>query len=647
MKSVMERLSSLKDTGVAAKICEDQQLYRRVSALYGLLTDLYGPDRLVLKAGKLHALDGMRSDKVSEQVLALQRLVFEDPTIDHVPAQEEIPAILEAVEEEIADRIARRSVEEQVEKQVAEKMRERHDDYMREIRLQVLKEEAGPETPQTLQRLAQLEKMDEVALARPVIESLRPRTLSDIVGQDRPVRALLAKIASPFPQHVLLYGPPGVGKTTAARLVLEMAKALPYTPFQADAPFVEADGSTLRWDPREITNPLLGSVHDPIYQGARRDLAEGGIPEPKLGLVTEAHGGVLFLDEIGELDYLLQNKLLKVLEDKRVEFDSPYFDPQDEQTPKYVKKLFEQGAPADFVLIGATTRSPEEITPALRSRCAEIFFEPLSPTDIEQIVREAAERLQVSVTEAAIELISTYTIEGRKAVGILADAFSLALNNNPDAPAAGMAISEREVREVIQTSRLVPSSPVKASATPQVGHVFGLGVAGFLGSVLEIEAIAFPAREPGKGKVRFNEAAGSMARDAVFNATAVVRKLSGLDPSDYDVHVNIVGGGRVDGPSAGAAVTIAILSALTERLVRQDVAITGEVSIQGCIKEVGGIPEKIYGARQAGMKRIIVPAENANEIPDHLKGIEVVTVSRIEEVCRAVLTGGDKVELAH
>jgi ATP-dependent Lon protease len=138
-----------------------------------------------------------------------------------------------------------------------------------------------------------------------------------------------------------------------------------------------------------------------------------------------------------------------------------------------------------------------------------------------------------------------------------------------------------------------------------------------------------------------------MARDAVFNATAVVRKLSGLDPSDYDVHVNIVGGGRVDGPSAGAAVTIAILSALTERLVRQDVAITGEVSIQGCIKEVGGIPEKIYGARQAGMKRIIVPAENANEIPDHLKGIEVVTVSRIEEVCRAVLTGGDKVELAH
>ncbi len=88
---------------------------------------------------------------------------------------------------------------------------------------------------------------------------------------------------------------------------------MPSSPFFSYSTFVEVDGTTLRWDPREITNPLLGSVHDPIYQGARRDLAETGIPEPKLGLVTEAHGGgVLFIDEIGEMDPLLQNKLLKV-----------------------------------------------------------------------------------------------------------------------------------------------------------------------------------------------------------------------------------------------------------------------------------------------------------------------------------------------
>ncbi len=120
-----------------------------------------------------------------------------------------------------------------------------------------------------------------------------------------------------------------------------------------ESKFVEVDGTTLRWDPREVTNPLLGSVHDPpIYQGAKRDLAEGGVPEPKLGLVTEAHGGVLFIDEIGEMDPLLLNKLLKVMEDKRVKFESSYYDPSDPNVPSYIKKLFEEGAPADFVLIG-------------------------------------------------------------------------------------------------------------------------------------------------------------------------------------------------------------------------------------------------------------------------------------------------------
>ena len=110
---------------------------------------------------------------------------------------------------------------------------------------------------------------------------------------------------------------------------MEEARKLKFTPFDKTAKFVEVDGTTLRWDPREVTNPLLGSVHDPIYQGAKRDLAESGIPEPKLGLVTEAHGGVLFIDEIGDMDPILLNKLLKVLEDKRVYFDSSYYDPMD------------------------------------------------------------------------------------------------------------------------------------------------------------------------------------------------------------------------------------------------------------------------------------------------------------------------------
>ena len=97
------------------------------------------------------------------------------------------------------------------------------------------------------------------------------------------------KLSSPYPQHIILYGPPGVGKTTAARLALEEVKKLSFTPFDSESKFIEVDGTTLRWDPREITNPLLGSVHDPIYQGAGA-MGLAGIPQPKEGAVTKALG---------------------------------------------------------------------------------------------------------------------------------------------------------------------------------------------------------------------------------------------------------------------------------------------------------------------------------------------------------------------
>lgn len=251
------------------------------------------------------------------------------------------------------------------------------------------------------------------------------------------------------------------------------------------------------------------------------------MPEPKPGLVTDAHGGILFIDEIGEMDTTLQNKLLKVLEDKRAFFESAYYDPTDEKVPAYIRKLFEEGAPADFVLIGATTRDASSINPALRSRCAEIYFEPLTPEHIQTIVNNAVQRLNAQLAEGAADLISEYTIEGRKAINILADAYSLALeryeqntysdlsdeaeekdntasNNEEQKTNLPMIlITKEDIYKVAQVSRLSPYVTKKASDKGQVGHVFGLGVAGYLGSVIEIEAIAFPAHEKGKGTVRF------------------------------------------------------------------------------------------------------------------------------------------------
>ncbi|MDR3540777.1 MAG: Lon family ATP-dependent protease [Desulfosporosinus sp.] len=623
----------LDHMNVSDRLQDEEEWRREVDALYVLLSNYHGTDKLVLKASRLEALKLMRSDELVERVAGLRKIVSDDPTVQQVPKLQEIPQLLDEIEEQIAELIARRSVEERLERVVSEKMQERHEDYVKEIKLQVLQETSGPENAQTLKKLAILEKMNTVSLKCSAFDVLRPQAVEEIVGQESAVQALLAKLATPYPQHILIYGPPGVGKTSAARVSLEAVKNHSHSPFAKEAPFIEVDGTTLRWDPRDVTNPLMGSVHDPIYQGAKHDLADIGIPEPKMGLVTEAHGGILFIDEIGEMDPLLLNKLLKVMEDKRVSFDSSYYDPGNPQIPQWIKKLFDEGAPADFVLIGATTRDPSELNPAIRSRCSEVFFVPLEPRDVQHIVRQAAQKLGVALEDNVPEIISEYVIEGRKANSILTDAYGLARYRNLDQDE--VRVTSTDVYEVLHSARLTPYIFRKVQPGAEVGRILGLGVSGFLGSVLEIEAITFEGRD-GKGTVRFNETAGSMARDAVFNAASVIRDLTGEDLRNYDVHVNVVGGAKIDGPSAGLATTLAIYSALKKQPLRQDVAVTGEISIQGKVKPVGGIYEKIFGAKQVEVRKVLIPFENMADVPQSLQGIEVAAVSTIEEAMKHV-----------
>ncbi len=605
----------------------DDDVSRRIAALYDVLTGALGADKVVLRAGKLGALPLMRSQAVADRLLGLQRLVFEDPTRDKPPARASYIAALDEVADGLADLLAQRSIDETIERKVGEKIAERHDAYLRELRIETLRDESGPETPATEARLRDLEALERRSVPRPAEHAMRPASLDAIVGNETAVRSLVAKLASPFPQHVILYGPPGVGKTTAARLALQS--------FAPEAPFVECSGTTLRYDPRESTNPLLGSVHDPIYQGSRKELGEGGIPEPKLGLVTRAHGGVLFIDELGEAAPAFQRMLLKVLEDKRVRFESSYYDERDTNVPAYVHRLFRAGAPADFVLVGATTRDPSEIDPALRSRCAEIFFEPLTQPQIAEVVRSTAARLGIHCQRGVDTAIASYTMEGRKAVQILIDAYAHAHAQRTTAP-NGMHVTLADVASAAQVARLVANDTIPARAEREIGRALGLGVANHAGSIVEVEAVAFPASIEGKGSFRFNETAGSMARDSAFTAAAVVRAISGIDCSAFDVHVNVVGGGNIDGPSAGLAIFCAIWSAVTQTPLPQDVAMTGEISIQGKIRRVGGIAEKAYAARQSGMRRLILPRENARDFDGGAAGIACVAASDVRDVFRAL-----------
>ncbi|MBQ9091205.1 MAG: AAA family ATPase, partial [Anaerotignum sp.] len=256
----------------------------------------------------------------------------------------------------------------------------------------------GLTTEDNIIQMDKLMEMHETKLTEPLSEQTRPKKLEEIIGQEKAIKALRAALCGPNPQHILIYGPPGVGKTAAARLILEEAKQTEGSPFQNKAKFVEIDATTLQFDERNIADPLLGSVHDPIYQGAG-SFGNAGIPRPRPGAVCEAHGGILFIDEIGELHPIQMNKLLKVLEDRVARFQSSYYSRGNKSIPPYIHEIFRNGMPADFRLVGATTRSPQEIPDALRSRCTEIFFDRLDRTSVEKIAENSLEKAGLEYEE--------------------------------------------------------------------------------------------------------------------------------------------------------------------------------------------------------------------------------------------------------
>lgn len=490
--------------------------------------------------------------------------------------------------------------------------------------------------------MEKLRKLRAVSLTKPLAERTRPASMNDIVGQKDGLRALKAALCSANPQHVIIYGPPGVGKTAAARVVMEEAKKNPVSPFKTDAKFMEIDATIARFDERGIADPLIGSVHDPIYQGAGA-MGVAGIPQPKPGAVTKAHGGILFIDEIGELHSIQMNKLLKVLEDRKVFLESAYYNSEDANTPAYIHDIFQNGLPADFRLVGATTRSPQEIPAALRSRCMEIYFRPLLPEEIAQIADDAVKRIGFQPCPDAVEVIKKYATNGREAVNMVQLAAGLALTEKRDHLLAS------DLEWVATSSQLAPRPDRKIPVQPAVGVVNGLAVYGAnMGTLLEIEATAVPA-EKGKGTYNMTgvvdeeEIGGgsrtlrrkSMAKGSVENVLTVLQRI-GLNPSNYHLHINFPGGTPIDGPSAGLAIATAIASAIKLVPVNHQIAMTGELGIHGKVKPVGGVVAKVEAAFQAGATTVLIPKDNWQTLFEGLEGLQVIAVETLGDVFRHV-----------
>jgi Lon-like ATP-dependent protease len=275
----------------------------------------------------------------------------------------------------------------------------------------------------------------------------------------------------------------------------------------------------------------------------------------------------------------------------------------------------------------------------------EIFFRPLLPGEVGEIARKALDKIGFKKCEDAIEVVTKYATNGREAVNVIQLAAGIALTDKRD------SITAADIEWVVNSSQIPPRPERKVPPHPQIGFVNGLAVYGpNLGTLLEIEVTAIPIAVAGTGKFNITgivdeeEMGGgsrtirrkSMARGSVENVLTVLRKL-GFNTSDYDLHINFPGGVPIDGPSAGISMATAIASAIHKIPVDNKLAMTGEMSIHGKVKPVGGVVAKVEAAFQAGATRVIIPKENWQALFVDLPGVEVVAAETIEEVLAAAL----------
>jgi Lon-like ATP-dependent protease len=179
-----------------------------------------------------------------------------------------------------------------------------------------------------------------------------------------------------------------------------------------------------------------------------------------------------------------------------------------------------------------------------------------------------------------------------------------------------------------------------------------------MGALLEIEVTAIPVKEGTRGTINITGVAEeetmgdrgrsirrkSMAKGSIENVLTVLRKTD-IDPYAYDLHVNFPGGVPIDGPSAGITMATAIYSAIKNIPVDNKLAMTGEISIHGRVKAVGGVVTKVEAAKQAGCTRVIIPRENDQSIFREMEGIEVIPVDRLEEVLKFALIKAKETQL--
>ena len=428
-------------------------------------------------------------------------------------------------------------------------------------------------------------------------------------------------------------------------------------------PFIDATAT--------LAGSLLGDVrHDPFQSGGMETSAHDRV-EP--GAIHRANKGVLYIDEVNLLRLEEQQALLTAMQERAFSISG-----RSERSSGALTKT--EPVPCDFILIAAGNLDAiQGMHPALRSRIRGYGYEvyvnsemPDTSRNRRRLIRFIAQEVLRDIDTAreiphfdksgvSIILREAQRRAGRRGKlslrlrelgGLVRIAGDLAMEENAPLTTAEHVLMAREIAKPFEQQvadriieRRLDYSQI-VSTGERVGRVNGLAVLGansglsdFSGIMLPVEALVTPS-QGGGGKIHATGGLSDLAKESVTNVSAVIKKLTGKDVSDYDIHIQFVNTHGVDGDSASITIATAVISALENIPIRQDLAMTGSLSVRGEVLPIGGVTAKIEAAARCGIKTVVIPRANMQDVlldDEYEKMVTVIAVDTLDEVMQHAL----------
>nr|WP_319377284.1 ATP-dependent protease LonB [uncultured Methanoregula sp.] len=460
------------------------------------------------------------------------------------------------------------------------------------------------------------------------------------------MQLLMGLIAGAFVFMALRYTTPREEAMVPKLLVSNDTKSI--------APFIDGTGSH--------AGALLGDVrHDPFQSGGLETPAHDRV---EAGAIHRSNGGVLFIDEINTLDPHSQQNLLTALQ----EGEFPITGQSERSSGAMVRT---EPVPCKFVMVAAGNLDAiQGMHPALRSRIRGYGYEVYmaesmddTPENRQKYIRFIAQEVKNDgkiphFDQGAIEEVirearrrsnrkGHLTLKLRDMGGLIRVAGDIARQESAPITTAAHVITAKKTARSIEDqvsdeiTRHLREYEMTVVEGTRVGRVNGLAVTGSdAGSVLPIMAEVTPA-QGASGTVIATGMLKEIAQESIKNVSAILKKFTGRDVKNIDIHIQFIGTYMgVEGDSASVSVATAVVSAIEGIPVRQDIAMTGSLSVRGDVLPVGGVTYKIEAAAKAGIKTVLIPRMNIGDvlIEERYKPlVTIIPIDTIDDVLKLAL----------